>query len=196
MISSPRRTFIYACSFHSPSPQCSNAGVAEVEWGDNATAAVEKREAYMADFIEGTLERNAPGATYEGIVYDRVLTIRNVEERRLSVFDSEAISADLFVGELYEMLLQPLMPVSTRYSPMRPTDLDPFDCVGEVIALRWRAAGRTFRCAISDVYEREWILLATALGQLLVSKDSITVRVEVGSFLCWHESRLDLVAVV
>lgn len=150
----------------------------------------------MDEFVKGILDRNEDGATYESIVYDRVLTVRHLRGRLLSVFDPEAISDGLPVDKIYEMLLQPLIPISAHYSPMQPSDLESSEWMGEVIALRWQAVGRTFRRAIPNVYEREWMLLATPLGQVLVSRGSIDAQIAVGGYIRWRESRLDLVAVV
>lgn len=151
----------------------------------------------MGDFITGVLIENEEGATYEGKIYDRFLKLRLLDGHVLSIFDPFGpISTGLPEGEIYEMVLITLA-VSVRYfatSPLPPMESDEWQ--GIIIEPHWSVAEGHYRRACSELYAHEWILLATPLGQLLMSRKVLSMPVNRGGFLQWKNVRLDLCAVI
>jgi hypothetical protein len=150
----------------------------------------------LGNFITGLLERNEDGATYEGVVYDRFLTLRHGNGQVLSIFDmGEPISTNLPTNEIYEMVLVAAVPGDIQFFPARPPT-STGDCHGIVIETAWNATKGSYRRDRVELYGREWMLLATPLGHLLMNPTEIGVLISVGGFVQWKDPRLDLYAVV
>lgn len=144
----------------------------------------------------GILERNENGATYEGIVYDRFLTLHHANGRILSIFDmGEPISTGLRTNKIYEMVLVASIPedvevFSTCPSPATST------WQGIVVDMAWKAARGSFSRERKGLYGREWICLATPLGNLLMNPAEIGAPINAGNCVQWKDPRLDLYAVI
>lgn len=151
----------------------------------------------MGTFIKGTLVRNDDGATYDGEVYDRFLTLRAVDGRDLPIFDmGDPISTGLPTGRAGEMVLVAAVPGAVRLGTATSPTADAETWQGTVLDPRWRAQADDFSRARPELFEREWALVETPLGRLLMDPDEIGDAVEPGALLRWHGARLDLYAVV
>lgn len=149
----------------------------------------------MTDFIRATLEQSEDGATYEGTVYDRFLVLRPSSGERLPVFDmTEPISTGLDTGQTYEVVLVAALPGPVRRLPEHPAGADQW--WGTVVEPRWKALQGAFERARPGLYAREWVLLRTPLGALLINPDELESPVSTGDILGWEEPRLDLYGVV
>lgn len=153
----------------------------------------------MRKFITGVLVRNRAGATYEGIIYDRRLTLQLPKDREIFIFDPiEPISTDLPVDEVYELVLVPFVVsvqiVSASSPEESPTDFEGWQ--GTVIDAHWQAQKGKYRLARPGLYEKEWILLSTTHGDLLLDPEDIKETVQEGMIVRWKKTRIDLFAVV
>ncbi len=149
-------------------------------------------------FVQGTLEVNQDGATYENIVYDRRLVVRLANGERLHIFDfAEPISTNLLIGEVYEMVIVPFV-VKVEFVSEFQLGISPESALwqGKVIDPHWLVAEVSFKIAQLDVYDGEWILIETAFGQMLLSAENIGTAVQKDDVLQWERGRLDLYAVV
>jgi hypothetical protein len=150
----------------------------------------------VGDFIAAVLERSEDGAKYESVVYDRFLTIRHSAGQVLSVFDmGQPLSGSLPVGKVYEFVLVAALPGNLQYFPTNPPPLGAEGWQGDVVDPCWRAPKGGYSRARPDLYEREWVLLATPLGRLLMSSSEIGAAASSGGVVRWQEARLDLYAV-
>lgn len=151
----------------------------------------------MGDFIKGVLIENEEGATYEGRVYDRFLKLRLRDAQVLSIFDPFGpISTGLAEGNVYEMILITLA-TSVKYFatvPLPPLASDEWQAT--IIEPRWSAVEGQYRHACSELFTKKWLLLATPLGQLLMSHKVLSIPVSPGGFVRWKNIRLDLCAVI
>ncbi|MBZ0291385.1 MAG: hypothetical protein K8L99_02350, partial [Anaerolineae bacterium] len=59
----------------------------------------------LMQFMVVEIVKNEDGATYEGGVFTRFLTIRTSDGHLLSVFDPEVLSTDVEEGGVYDLLL-------------------------------------------------------------------------------------------
>jgi len=156
----------------------------------------------VGDFITGVLVENEAGATYEGHVYDRFLKLRLSDGQILAVFDPPGsfgpISTILSKGEVYEMILMTLpIPKSVQYFPASPLlSLDVDVWQGEIIEPHWVLPEGRYKLTHSYLSEREWVLLATRRGQLLMSPKVFSIPLSRGGIVQWDNVRLDLCAVV
>jgi hypothetical protein len=151
----------------------------------------------MKKFIIGVLERNEPGATYQGRVYDRFLMLRPSDGTTLHVFDKgEPISSGLATGESYEVVLLAAIPGPVLVFSARSEGVQLSERRGEIIEPGWRAMEGGYRCVRPELYQRDWVLLRTSLGQLLMSPSEIGINLRAGDFLEWQEPRFDLYAVI
>ena len=155
----------------------------------------------MGNFITGVLIQNEDGATYEGVVYDRFLKLQHPRDYVLSIFDPiEPISTNLRVGETYELVLVPFVVsvkhVSISESTLKNRYISSGVWQGIVIDLNWRTSEGSYRLARPELYDREWILLETSLGQVLLNPRSIETVLNKGDIVEWENVRLDLYAVV
>lgn len=157
----------------------------------------------MGEFIKGVLVENEAGAIFEGHVYDRFLKLRLLDGQILDVFDQPGsygpISTGLSIGEIYEMVLITLpVPRSVQYFPTIPLTLtsEIGFWQGEVIEPRWIVTERNYKSIHKHLSNREWMLLATNRGQMLMNPASIQALVSTGGFVQWQNMRLDLLAVL
>jgi hypothetical protein len=156
----------------------------------------------MNNFITGVLTRNKEGATYEDVVYDRRLTLHLPNGYDLSIFDpADPISSQLQIGEVYTMVLSPLVMsvnlISTSQpssAPEMPTNANNWQ--GTVIDSDWKAPKDAFRLTHPELYELGWVLLATPLGNVIINPDNAGTSLSVGMTAQWENTRLDLYAVV
>lgn len=151
----------------------------------------------MAHFITGFLEHSEDGAKYDGIVYNRFLTLRHASGQVLSIFDQgQPLSGGLVTGKVYEFVLVAALPGKLQYLPTNPPYLEAGGWQGEVVDPHWWAPQGVYHRARPELYERDWGLLATPLGRLLMSPSEIGTPVHLRGLVRWQEARLDLYAVV
>src|SRR5579883_1926969 len=151
----------------------------------------------MESFITGVLVTNKAGASYEGQVYYRFLELRLIDGQVLEVFDPfEPISTDLSTDETYEFILLSLAK-SIWYFPqgVLPPPLQNNLWQGTVIQADWQFVKEDYRRIHSFVKEREWVLLSTAEGRLLMNPNEIGIQVRPGDIIQWQNLRLDLCAI-
>lgn len=156
----------------------------------------------MGHFITGVLIENERGATYEGHVYDRFLQLRLSDGQVLALFDPPGsngpISTTLSKGEYYEMVLIALpIPKSVQYfptPPQLPLSIDVWQ--GEIIEPHWILPVGRYTLTHPYLSEREWVLLATTKGHLLMNPASIKASSSTKGIVRWQNMRLDLCAVV
>jgi hypothetical protein len=151
----------------------------------------------MESFITGVLVTNQAGAIYEGRVYDRFLQLRLMDGKVLEVFDPfEPISTGITTGEIYEFILSSLAK-SVRYFPqgVLPPPLQTDLWQGTIIQANWRFIKEDYRRTHSFAKEREWILLSTAEGRLLMNPKEIGTQVRPGDIIQWQNLRFDLCAI-
>jgi hypothetical protein len=156
----------------------------------------------MGNFIMGVLVQNKDGATYEGVVYDRRLTLRLPNGRELSVFDpADPISTTLHIGEVYEMVLVPFV-VSVNLVPLSQSSAgleaatESNNWQGTVIDPNWEAQKNAFRLVRTELYEQRWVHIATPLGNIIIRPESVGATLNIGTVVQWKSTRLDLYAVV
>jgi hypothetical protein len=150
----------------------------------------------MGDFITGVLLQSEDGAVYQGRVYDRFLKLRHLHGQVLSVFDPFGpISADLPVGEVYEVILASLSE-SVRYVSELLLTVENTEWQGVIIEPHWRAPESTYQRASSELYAHDWVLLGTSLGKVLISSKVFKTSINPEGFVQWENIRLDLLAVV
>jgi hypothetical protein len=153
----------------------------------------------MGNFITGTVVQNNAGAEYEGTVYDRRLVLHLLGNQELFIFDpAEPISTELSINESYELVLIPFVVsvqiVSAPSQAELPVNLDVWQ--GTVIDTHWKAPKEGYRFVRPDLYEKEWILLATALGNVLLNPKGIKESLSEGMVVQWKKARIDLYAII
>ena len=151
----------------------------------------------MERFITGVLVTNKAGAIYQGRIYDRFLQIRLMDGQVLEVFDPfEPISTDISTGEIYEFILSSLAK-SIRCFPqgVLPPSSQTNLWQGTVVQANWRFVKEDYRRIQSFAKEREWILVSTAEGRLLMNPKDIGIQVRPGDIIQWQNLRFDLCAI-
>jgi len=156
----------------------------------------------MAEYMTGILTDSQDGAVYNGHVYDCFLRLLLQDGQTLSIFDPPGpygpISAELSTGEKYEMVLAVLpIPGSVEYittaSPFLPLDI----WQGTIIAPNWiPSTERNFLYVHRYLCDREWLLLSTSYGNLLMNPGELPSSAEKKREIRWRNLRLDLCAVV
>lgn len=143
----------------------------------------------MSNFVHAVLERNDPGAQYEGIVYDRILTIRHASGRELELFDMSVPLADgLEPGRPYDFLIAATLPrdISVDGSPTARWH-------GTVTNPAWTPPeGPLIRDGTAD---HRWVLLETDIGGLLMSPLDLPSEPTAGTGVSWEVARFDLYGV-
>ena len=148
----------------------------------------------MARFVQGILIENEEGAKYEGTVYDRFLKVRLADGQVISIFDPFGpISTGLAVNEIYEMVLV-TFPVSVSYFTANPPSLASGLWQGTIVDAHWLAP-RGYRTSIERLYTRDWALLETSVGYVLMDGKEIKAPSSNGGVVQWKNVRLDLYAV-
>jgi hypothetical protein len=144
----------------------------------------------MSTFVHAVLERNDPGAQYEGIVYDRVLTIRHSSGRVLEVFDMSApLASGLEPGRAYDLLIAATLPRDLRVDGSASARWH-----GKVIDVSWTAPeAPLIREGIAD---RRWVLVETEIGAVLMSPLDLPAEAAAGTRLSWEDARFDLYGVL
>lgn len=153
----------------------------------------------MTSFVSGIVTSNEEGAKYEDIVRTRFLAMRTDNGVELSVFDPLGpISNDLPIGAHCACILV-TFPMSVLYFVGQPapppragfwqaTLLDP----------HWHAPQGSFSHFSEQLYEHDWLLLATPLGQLLMYPKELknVESIDANGIIQWENKRLDLLAVL
>ncbi len=156
----------------------------------------------MGNFIIGVLVENEDGATYQNHTYDRFLKLQIADGQVLSIFDPPGlygpISTGLNTGESYEMILITLpVPRSVHYFPTSPLHVEINLWQGTVVDTHWRVPEeRSYKGVHEYLADREWMLLTTSRGDLLMNPKEISIPVSKGGVVQWENLRLDLCAVV
>jgi hypothetical protein len=152
----------------------------------------------MSCFVSGVLEQNEDGATYEGIVYDRFLMLRHANGKQLLIFDmTEPISADLAVGRRYTVVVVAAIPGSVQHlSRESPTLRQANGWQGVVVDPQWSASSETYRQVRPELYQQDWLLLSTPIGEMLMSPGEIAAQANQGDIIVWENARFDLYAIV
>jgi len=150
----------------------------------------------MGAFIKGVLVENADGATYQSKVYDRFLKLHLANGQDVSIFDTFGpLSSSLSSGERYEMILEALA-TSVHYGRSTPLDVKTPTWQGVIIEPRWRAPEDQYRLSATELYTREWVLVSTSIGALLMNPKVFHTPISPQEEVLWDTIRLDLLAVV
>ncbi|HEV2457111.1 MAG TPA: hypothetical protein VGS80_02010 [Ktedonobacterales bacterium] len=160
----------------------------------------------MGEFITGVLTRNAPGAQYEGAVYDRWITLQHASGVSLKIFDRFLpIGTELAVGTRYEVIVSALVPIGVAIFSAAPPELPQGWWEGTIRELEWRAAApAAYRYAQADFATGSWLLVETQVGSLLMAPRAVReaalaggkTALQVGDSIQWDSTRLDLQAVL
>lgn len=153
----------------------------------------------MGNFITGTVVQNKAGATYEDQVYDRRLVLHLPQGQELFIFDpTEPISTKLPVDSVYELVLVPfVVSVQIISAPSQvelPANVETWQ--GTVIDAHWQAANDEYRSVRPELCEREWILLTTAFGNVLLNPKGLKESLSEGMVVQWKKARIDLYAII
>jgi len=160
----------------------------------------------LANFIVGTVENIEVKGIYQESVFDADLKLRHSSGYELTIFDGiHQLSQELSLGEVYEVLLVPLVVTQANYfsSPIANPDSG---LNGLIIELKWSPRSLSYKFSVPELYQdyhgndRTWILVQTSFGDVIIShseiKEKVQGNIDVGGFLQWQASRLDLYAVV
>ena len=160
----------------------------------------------MGEFTTGLLTRNAPGAQYQGAVYDRWLTLRHDSGVSLKIFDPfPPIGTELAVGERYEVILSALVPIGVAIFSAAAPELPQGWWQGTIRELEWRVPPTAAcRYARANLSSGSWLLVETPVGPLLMGPRAVReaafaggkTALQVGDIIQWDFTRLDLQAVV
>jgi hypothetical protein len=143
-----------------------------------------------APLVTGTVVENVAGAEYEGVVYDRWLTVRLADGRRVDVFDpGPPIGESLTAGTLAEFALVAAIPTKVRIDGGGEPDRLWQD---EVVDAAWRPTPDTLDVLRPELTEFPWVVVETSIGGLLLSPTDLPEGVREGASVSWDGRRLDL----
>lgn len=160
----------------------------------------------MENFVSGILISNNPHVVYEGSVFDRSLRFQLDNGQILRLFDQNAVSEDLVVGERYQVIAEPLISAYLHYIE-EGQDLSSEKGVihGKIRNLSWTPPKSPHIYHVvdeSDFYEgnHRFILVETSYGTIIFGLDVVEretklklEELKIGGFLEWKESRFDFV---
>lgn len=161
----------------------------------------------LGNFVSGLLLSNCVGAYYMGRVHSRVLDIRLVNGKRITVEDFENISANLQPNRVYQFLLKPtILNAVEHFSHPPDNNTLPHAWQGVVINSVWQpapnrelhftACTRTFQ----EMLATPWVLVWTNAGNVLISPQELHRHLGgvplSHSYLRWRATQWSLLAVL
>ncbi len=161
----------------------------------------------MENFVSGILIANNPHAVYEGSVFDRSLQFQLDNGQILRLFDQNAVSEDLVVGERYQVIVEPLITKYLHYIE-REDELstEEGEIYGKIRDLNWippEMSSGVYRAIDISLLEsnQQFMLIETVYGTLIFSTSIVERETKmnreefkIGAFLQWKKSRFDFVA--
>lgn len=162
-------------------------------------------------FMKGLLVENIPGASFKGVVYDRSLRLRHDSGLEFAILDDsypvQPISQHIDIGQSYEFVVMATIGTPTRYFQRRPSpELLKPNAYGLVVSPDWRAPlnpQHHYRYFTPRLYHNAggFILVETHFGNILFGPDDVQASnahevVNVGAYVCWHEIRFELLAIL
>jgi hypothetical protein len=153
----------------------------------------------MNRYVVGILEKNEPGAIFEGHIWNRYLEFRASDGTVITIFDFDNISGDLKVGQVYNFVI--CLVASPKYSGTEPIGITSETWSGEIIEMGWDGAKESFQCWTPKVYHKSetnlWILVKCRIGNIITYLGPTEVQmVYPGGFLYWESCRWDLYGVL
>lgn len=155
-------------------------------------------------FVRGMLTENMPGATFNGVVYDRSLKIVHDSGSILQVLDdcypSPPISHHLKIDRWYEFLLMFSIGTPTRYSLTPPSNNAALDMMATVENPDWRPPlnpQHHYRHFSPRLYHNAggFVMVSAMWGHVLFGPDDILGNLQMGGYVRWYSTRLELLAV-
>lgn len=144
------------------------------------------------EFVKARLEVNEPWAVYEGVIFDRYLTIRTQTGLELKVFDLDLLSEELETGITYDFILSTL-------------DVPGEESTAGIIEKMWtgKVSFKSYvfepNCCqkLSDqLLRREAYLVSTSIGDIVYWRHPDTPELKVGQWVTWESMRIDLQGIV
>ncbi len=160
----------------------------------------------MENFVSGILISNEPYAVYEGSVFDRSLGLQLDDGQLLWLYDPDAISGDLIVGERYQVIIQPLVFILNYIENENELDFDKGLIHAKIRSLNWtlpEISSNVYRAVDGSLFmvKERFILTETLYGTVIFSSKTIERNakmalegLKIGHFLQWKKSRFDFVA--
>ncbi|MBZ0293176.1 MAG: hypothetical protein K8L99_11480 [Anaerolineae bacterium] len=155
-------------------------------------------------FVIARIVTNEDGATYEGGVFDRFLTIEANDNSLLTIFDLEAISTNIEEGSTYELLLLATIMVDVKYYPPDSAVKEQPRFQAKLLNMTWSSPESGYlkldpRLLYSFSGRRgSWVLAETGYGNILLSRSAVKKtegEIKTGGTVTWEESRFDLLAI-
>lgn len=158
-------------------------------------------------FVRGMLTENLPGATFNGVVYDRSLRIVHETGLILQVMDdcypAPPISEHLQIGASYDFLLMFSIGTSTRYT-ITPPSSGAVETIAQIENPDWRPPlnpQHHYQHFSPRLYHNAggFVLVNATWGSILFGPDDVVASkrgaVEVGGYVRWSYARLELLAI-
>ncbi len=156
----------------------------------------------MPEFIRAILEKNSPGATYEGSVFDRDLLLFHFESKlKFGVFDDfHQISTGLTEGKPYEFILSPIKRDSLEVINEAEAITTIRNWSGQIVEVDWKPQISQYQSTKAHLQKGKWVLVATSLGHIIFKlkkiEEKLETKVRQGAYIRWENMRVDLYAVV
>ena len=153
------------------------------------------------DFTRVKIITNEPGATYQGSVWDRFLTVQTTTHKTIRVFDPECLSVELEISSFYKLVLAP---TSAIISDQLVKDSEQYVFSGEIIDLNFVIGRQTFsKVKMSRAFELR-IRVQTVFGSVLLSPRDFTFgdfsnpnyQPSLGDTVYWTTGKWMLMAIV
>jgi hypothetical protein len=142
--------------------------------------------------VDAVLIDNEPGATYEGTVYDRWLTLRHSSGRTLRVFDMSCATGDLSVGSRRFWVLRVSFPEAAAVLDATPTPaIEPGEWMGTIVAINWLAPAQPLALVGAEP-TRGQVVIETDVGQVMLGPRDVP-GARVGATITWRGGRWDLI---
>ncbi|MBZ0307753.1 MAG: hypothetical protein K8I82_16920 [Anaerolineae bacterium] len=153
----------------------------------------------MSKYVSGILEKNEPGAIFEGHIWNRYLEFRASDDTVITIFDFDNISGELKVGQTYHLVI--CLVASPKYSGTEPIGTTPETWSGEIIDLAWDSTKESFQYWTPKVHYKSetnpWILVKCRIGNIITYLGSTEDQmVYSGGFLYWESCRWDLYGIL
>lgn len=151
------------------------------------------------DFVKALLEANEPWAVYEGIVFDRYLTITTQTGRKLRVFDLDLLSEELETGITYDFVLSTLdVPGSLKMISGEKSTAGILEKMwtGKVSAKSYVFEPNCCQKLSDQLLRREAYLVLTSIGEIVYWIHPDTPELQVDQWVTWESMRIDLQGIV
>ncbi len=151
----------------------------------------------MNRYVVGTLEKNEPGAIFEGHIWDRNLEFRASDGTVITIFDFDNISEELKVGQTYHLVIS-LMAFPLKYSRAEIVDVSPETWSGEIMDLAWDSTKESFQYHTPKIHNRlNQVLVHCRIGNVITSLSTDKYQMmQIGNVVYWESCRWDLYGVL